>query len=200
MSNQLAVDVVLLPPKEVMQSVIGLISYTSNSVITLDTHSCLPHISLAMGVLRQDDIEAAKTLLHKIAKQHAAVNTSLVATKTQTIPGNLHISDVTVKTDEQFLSLQKDVLDTFEPLLTHANVTTEMFSSPPEVAEISTSWVQNYYKNNKTSVSFRPHITLGEGQVKAVTDPIVFRAERLALCHLGNYCTCRKILAEVQLC
>lgn len=199
MNNQLAVDVVLLPPKEVMQSIIGLIDYNTESVIKLDTHSCLPHISLVMGVMQNNSVEAAQVLLDKLADKHDAMDLSLVATATHTIPGNLKINDITVKKDEPLLNLAKDVMSAFEPLLSHDNVTADMFTSPPKVAGISTSWVQNYYQNNIMPNGFRPHITLGEGKTKAISHPIVFKAERLALCHLGNYCTCRKILAEVRL-
>lgn len=200
MSDQFAVDVALLPPIEVMQSVIGLINYNSDSVIKLDTHGCLPHISLAMGVLRKDNIEAAKALLNKLTNEHTAISVSLIATETHTIPGNIKINDITVRTDTMLLSLAKDVMSVFEPLLTHDNATTDMFASPPEVSQVSTSWVQNYYQNNKIPESFRPHITLGEGTVKdIITTPITFKASRLALCHLGNYCTCRRILAETEL-
>jgi hypothetical protein len=199
MSNQLAVDIVLLPPKEVMQSIIGLIDYSPESVIKLDMHSCLPHISLVMGVMQNDSIEAAKVLLDKLADKYVAMDLSLVANETHTIPGNLKMNDVTVEKDEPLLSLATDVMSTFEPLLAHDNVTTDMFTSPPKVAEVSTSWVQNYYQNNKIPDGFRPHITLGEGEVKNIATPITFRANRLALCHLGNYCTCRKTLVETKL-
>ncbi len=45
-----------------------------------------------------------------------------------------------------------------------------------------------------------PHITLGYGQAKPpFSFPVAFAAARLALCHLGNHCTCRKVLASCRL-
>ncbi len=41
------------------------------------------------------------------------------------------------------------------------------------------------------------HIGIGEveNEICGIEFPIQFTASKLALCHLGNYCTCRKILS-----
>jgi hypothetical protein len=60
-------------------------------------------------------------------------------------------------------------------------------------------WIRTYPEKAAYEY-FRPHITIGYGAVPPdLTFPIPFTAERLALCHLGNHCTCRRILVEVNL-
>jgi hypothetical protein len=49
----IAVDVVLLPSLSVMDDIIKLINYSSNTVIHLNTQDCLPHITLGEGTVRQ---------------------------------------------------------------------------------------------------------------------------------------------------
>ena len=67
------------------------------------------------------------------------------------------------------------------------------------VAESTLEWVRNYPQKAGYE-SFSPHITLGYGQVQpAFPFPAVFTVARLALCHLGNHATCRKLLAAVDL-
>jgi hypothetical protein len=44
-----------------------------------------------------------------------------------------------------------------------------------------------------------PHITIGYGQVDDFTFTAEFTASKLALCHLGIHCTCRKVLAAAEL-
>lgn len=51
MNENIAVDIVLLPSLRDMQRIISLIEYDEDSVIKLNTKDCLPHITLAMGVL-----------------------------------------------------------------------------------------------------------------------------------------------------
>jgi len=43
-----------------------------------------------------------------------------------------------------------------------------------------------------------PHISVGYGEITGLPSPIEFRATQLALCHLGNHCTCRKVLASAE--
>jgi hypothetical protein len=105
------------------------------------------------------------------------------------------MSGATIKNTEQLTHLHLDVMSSLHPYLTHSDVQTHMFTSPPVVADVSTTWVQHYF-DEQGPESFHPHITLGEGKVRQPERPVTFTAARLALCHLGSYCTCRKILTE----
>ncbi|MEM1137453.1 MAG: hypothetical protein AAGI07_16555, partial [Bacteroidota bacterium] len=64
--------------------------------------------------------------------------------------------------------------------------------------ESSINWVNQYISKHSFS-NFSPHITLGIGQFKGKFIPKESIAKRLAVCHLGNYCTCREILFETQI-
>ena len=44
-----------------------------------------------------------------------------------------------------------------------------------------------------------PHITIGYGELSHFLFPEEFTASKLALCHLGNHCTCRRVLASFAL-
>ncbi len=77
---------------------------------------------------------------------------------------------------------------------------------PPEAGESTLLWIKHYPEKSSFE-NFFPHITIGYGEIddysfgsrKAGSLPMRFTASKLALCHLGNHCTCRKILASAEL-
>jgi 2'-5' RNA ligase len=56
------------------------------------------------------------------------------------------------------------------------------------------------YRQQSSFERFFPHITIGFGRAEGGAFPRRFKVPQLALCHLGNNCTCRQILATVPLC
>ena len=44
--------------------------------------------------------------------------------------------------------------------------------------------------------SFEPHVTLGVGVLDAPAPALEFEAEEVALCRLGRFCTCRRVVAS----
>lgn len=44
--------------------------------------------------------------------------------------------------------------------------------------------------------SFEPHVTLGVGTLDAPAPAFEFEADRVALCRLGRFCTCRQIITS----
>jgi 2'-5' RNA ligase len=46
---------------------------------------------------------------------------------------------------------------------------------------------------------FMPHITLGHASEPPLVAPIDFVATRIAMCHLGRFCSCRRIIGEKTL-
>lgn len=165
--------------------------------IQLDTRDFLPHISLAMGVLESEQLGNANEILKNISNRQP-VDVRLNDTDIHTPPNGVVMSGLEAEKSAELVKLHLDVMEAMRPLLTHDNVTTDMFNSPPEVAEVSTHWVKHYY-DKKSADDFHPHVTLGRGELSTLGEPITFCSDRLAICHLGTYCTCRKVLVEAQL-
>ena len=198
MNDLLAVDIVLLPPKDVLDKIISLIKYSSDSPIQLNSHDCLPHISLAMGVLSKTDLKKAKFALSSLADSQKAFSITVTESSTHTTPDGVEMRELLVVRSEELLQLHQEATDAFRLFLSHKDVRTGMFVAPPLVAEISTYWVKHYY-DKQGPADYKPHITLGVGTVEKLNTQLHFSAERLALCHLGTYCTCRQILLETVL-
>lgn len=72
---------------------------------------------------------------------------------------------------------------------------------PPEVRDLAVRLNRSLAGPGSEEIrlgkeDFLPHITLGKGTLDAKAGETSFTASRLALCHLGNHCTCRKVLGE----
>jgi hypothetical protein len=95
-------------------------------------------------------------------------------------------------------ALHEAVMRATTPLFTH-DATPEMFVGPEPVTESTLGWV-NDYPSAASFERFWPHVTLGMGTLpEGLPLPARSRASRLALCHLGPHCTCRRILIETAL-
>lgn len=195
-----AIDIVLLPPDNIMDFAIQLNKPWVKGIddeIVLDKKFCLPHITLAMGLINDEQIIIIQKIMAEIADNFSPLELKITYVYTENLPTR-KISGLAIEKSPPLQKLHEMVMDKLVPLFTYDDVTKEMFYSPPLVSDVPLYWVGGFVKNDVRE-NYRPHITLGMGVPPKIESPIIFTASRLALCHLGNYCTCRDILAEVEI-
>ena len=199
--SKIAVDVVLLPPDEVMDKAIEVnqaLIKTFDDKIVLNKQNCFPHISLAMGCINKDDIPKVCTVLKDIAEKFSPLALTISDIRTGTIPTDEKVSGFEIVKTTDLQLLHETVMSKLLQYFTY-DVSLDMIYALPnqQVEEVTTYWIKNYQKESSFE-RFCPHITIGIGEVEGETCgmnfPIKFNAPKLALCHLGNYCTCREIL------
>lgn len=194
-----AVDFVILPPDDVMDIAISLNKRAcKESYIFLDKDKSFPHVSLLMGCLRLDQIKQAEIMLKVIASQHKQMTLSIAHMRTVNTTGG-DIITLDIDPDNNIQLLHESLVKDFAPLLSRDTIEVDIFDSTPLASTLD--WINNYIPNSCFE-NFWPHITIGYMKENALTeriDSFTFPASRLAICHLGNYCTCRRILAEVRL-
>jgi hypothetical protein len=78
-------------------------------------------------------------------------------------------------------------------------VEASMFYNPSEVEDVTCTWVKDYGNKHDNPASFHPHMTVGFGETDRFALPMDFTSSTMALCQLGNYCTCRKVFAVFDL-
>ena len=218
---EIAVDVVLLPSEEMADKAIEankeLLKQCPDKII-LDKESCLPHISLAMGCIDERDIADIEKILQATAKQSSLGQLSAIGIHTGTNSTGEQVSVLQIERTEALQSLHEEVI---RRLATYFNydVTADMVFSPPGASESTLAWIKSYSEKSSFE-KFFPHITIGYGEINNFSFPpqgvlrkstgrltaeslglrtIKFAVLKLALCHLGNHCTCRKILASAEL-
>ena len=197
---EIAVDVVLLPSEEMADKAIAankeLLKQCADKIV-LDKENCLPHVSLAMGCIDERDIDNIEKVLRTIANQSSLGQLNIIGIHTGTNSASEKVSVLQIEKTEALQSLHEEVMQKLAPYFSY-DVTADMVLSPPMAGESTLLWIKNYPEKSSFE-KFFPHITIGYGEINNFSFPIKFAASKLALCHLGNHCTCRKILASVKL-
>jgi len=195
-----AVDVVLLPEEAMANRTIEanreLVKRFGEKIV-LDKEKCLPHISLAMGCIADEDIDAIGDVLKKIAKASALGELFVVGIEVSENSLGEKVSVFEVERTEQLQRLHNEIMEKLSPYFSY-DVSGEMIYGGGEVAETTLMWIKNYPEKSSFA-KYSPHITIGYGESGGMAFPIEFAASRLALCHLGNHCTCREVLVFVEL-
>jgi len=197
--SKIAVDVVLLPSDEMMDKAIQAnaeLVERFGSEIVLNKENCLPHISLSMGCIDERDISSIEKILELLAKESLLGNLTVIGIRTSINARGQTVSVFEIDKTKELQSLHEKVSNEVTPYFGY-DVTSDMIYDQ-EVAQTSLLWIKNY-PEKASFANFLPHITIGYGQIENGPFPIEFTASRLALCHLGNHCTCRKILASIDL-
>ncbi len=189
-----AIDVVLLPDDAMTDRAIDAnaeLIEEFGAEIVLTKENCLPHISLAMGCIDETDIPAVADVLDTIAKTNQLTKLKVIGVRTS---GDASVFEVQKAKELQLL--HEMVLKEVGPYLT-SDVTPDMIYGG-QAAESTLQWIKDYPEKSSFD-RFFPHITIGYGQMENISSPMEFTASALALCHLGNHCTCRDVLVSIEL-
>ncbi|MCL5281403.1 MAG: 2'-5' RNA ligase family protein [Planctomycetes bacterium] len=198
--GQVAVDVVLLPDEAMTSRAIEInrqLATSTRPEIVLNRKDCLPHISLAMGGINEADVTALRERLKSLARKTSVGQLRVVGIVASVNSRGETTFLLDVDRTEELQALHEQVMQEVRPFF-RPEVSEDMLYD--EVVTGSTlDWIRTY-PQKAAYEHFRPHITLGDGQMPPdLSVPIPFHVTRLALCHLGNHCTCRRILAAVDL-
>ena len=197
--SRIAVDVVLLPSEKVQATAIEanreLLKQCPGRIV-LDKENCPPHVSLAMGCIDERDVVCIERILQSVAEKRSPGHLVNIGVSVGTNSVGEKVSVLELERTETLQSLHEEIMRRLSPHFSH-DVTAEMVFSPPAAAESTLLWIRNYPEKSSFE-RFFPHITLGYGQLDDFSFPPRFTASRLALCHLGNHCTCRKILTLLE--
>jgi len=194
-----AVDVVLLPSEAMMDKAIEVnrqLVERFDGKITLNKEDCLPHISLAMGCVDEKEIPAIEKVLQAIAKECPLGNLRTVGIRAGTNAQGEKVSVLEVEKTEQLQLLHEKVMEEIGPYFS-GDVTGDTVAGA-EAAESTLQWIRDY-REKSSFAKFFPHITVGYGEIANRPVSVEFKASKLALCHLGNHCTCREILVSIEL-
>ncbi len=194
-----AVDVVLLLTEAMMDKAIEVnaeLVKKFGKKIVLSKENYLPHISLAMGCVDEKDIADVEKVLKRIAEQYPLGDLRVIGVRVGTNLVGERVSVFEVEKTKSLQSLHEEVMEKLAPYLS-AEATADMIAGA-EADESTLLWIKNYPEKSSFS-NFSPHITIGYGEMNNFSFPIKFGVSRLALCHLGNHCTCREIILSIKL-
>ncbi len=195
--KKIAVDVVLLLPKKITELCIKInraALQQGKAKLLLGKKDYIPHISLGIGSVEKKAIPKIKEILQKIAQQFSPLNLELYrlyyhVSKTD----GKKVYGLKVRETAVLQRLHKLVMRKLGPFFSY-NTTIEMvYRDPGEIIKkLSSTFTK--YKEHYSFENYNPHITLLCHEAKCKQLPVRFVSSKLALYHLGNHCTCRKIL------
>ncbi len=197
--SRIAVDVVLLPSEKIIKMAIEIndeLVEKFGRKIVFNEDNCLPHISLAMGCIEESDISDIKRILRMIAKQYPAGELQITGIQTSSNAVGEKVSAFEIERTERLQLLHKNIMSELAEYFT-SDVTKDMVADG-DVEDSTLMWIRDY-REKSSFENFSPHITLGYGEIPEQVQPMKLVASKLALCHLGNHCTCRRILASIEL-
>ncbi len=194
----IAVDVVLLPEEAMTGLAIaanaGLAEKTGSKII-LAKKCCLPHISLAMGCIKDNEVARIGELLRPVVEIVPKRLEPAGIQKSTNFSGEL-VSVFQIKRAQQLQRLHEKICDIVRPFCT-PEIAEDMVAGG-RAGESTLEWIRNYFIKSAYH-NFSPHITIGYGDLDDRPLPRDFAVSRLAICHLGNHCTCAEILWSVEI-
>lgn len=179
-----AIDIVLLPEADFFDTCLTIHAKTK-APISLSEEGYQPHLSLVMGIATKEGLRGIKTVLdayHDIRIPltfSGMTGTWLVAERTP-----------------ELMQLHTELMHRITPLLAQdVSGRSDMFFEHELVGEMEPSvfpWINDFA--SAAYDKFEPHITLGETTDLDREFPIHSTTSTLALFHLSNYNTCKKLL------
>jgi hypothetical protein len=197
---KIAVDVALLPSETMTDSAIESnrkLHGQSNNRIVLNKDNCMPHISLAMGCVRKVDIGKIGKILRAVAARYPHQEMKAIGIVVHTDSDGGKLSLLQIEANEALQSLHEELMRKLAAYFSY-DVAAEMVLSAQPVDSATLSWIKNYRRKSSFG-GFSPHITIGYGQLNGVCGPMEFTASKLALCQMGNHCTCRQVIVSAEL-
>ena len=197
--TDIAIDVVILPPAEVSAEVIDLNRELcrEDRRIELDEVAVLPHISLFMASMSTAQLAEAMSQLDALLAHHTALPLTVTGVSYGGFDAKHTVSSLALAPAPALLQLHREICDTLAGLRA-LQTTPEQFADADEVDANSRQYVHEFL-NEHAYEAFDPHITVGFGRLQRHPTVGDFTAARVAVCQLGPYCTCRRILHQFDL-
>lgn len=198
--TRIAIDIVIIPPEEIMDLVIAINKKEAkrgNTWGTLGKDDFYPHISLAMGTIKKEDLNKIKEILTKILKNQKPLKVELVELYYALGSDGSKSYCLRMKKTKEIQKLHEELINRLLPYFSYDATLEDIFKKDNE--ETKTPDYINKYYGQFSFGNFDPHLTLRCKEVEFNDFPIRFNASTVAICHAETQVTCRKILFQITL-
>lgn len=148
----------------------------------------MPHLTIVQQFVRRDALgEIGDTITRTIAELDAItlVTTELAAGRVARTLG--------VALTAALAALHRRLLDDLAPFREVTADPDAFWTDGDQPRPADVEWVASF-RQHSALASFVPHITIGIGSIETTLRPFRFIASEVALCQLGRFCTCRRLL------
>ncbi|MGE5360587.1 MAG: 2'-5' RNA ligase family protein [Bacteroidales bacterium] len=153
----------------------------------------LPHITLAQQFIERARLDDLRDELDRLLRHEAPL--LLGSPGLDSDHGTIFLA---IDPHPDLQRVHEAVMDAIEPFEAPTGGGDAFRRNGEAIRSQDVDWVRTYRERSAYG-HFRPHITVGHGVLPESVPPIDFRADRIAVCELGRFCTCRTVLAEWRL-
>jgi 2'-5' RNA ligase len=199
--TKIAIDVALLPSKEVMDLAIEFnkhLGKKSINTIMLNKTNCFPHISLCMGVIDSKDLKKISIIINRLITDFSNISLTIDSFKIYPMKNGDQLYSFNIEPSKKISDLQRKIMIELWSFLSY-EVRPQMLYLPKEINDTTLLWIKNYANKHDSPKEFHPHITIGFGQTDKKIKLIKFKPSQIGIFQLGNNCTCRKRLYSLNL-
>ena len=188
-----ALDMAILPPPDVMSRAIAYsaaLPAEGSQGLRLDGEH-LPHITLTQQFIRHEELDIVFSRVEDVLEAQPPVRIK--------ITGGGHSGHtlwLTVERTPELLDLHQQLMETLRGLERPHGGKQAFYEETGRVGDVL--WVSSFRLESSFG-AFTPHITLGHGARAPEVEPFAFDATTIAACHLGRFCTCRRVLRSWEL-
>lgn len=195
----LAIDIALLLPEAANERALAanamlLAARPEGSQVLLFDSTHLPHITLVQMFVRSTSLPA---LIGRIDPVIESIWSSLqpLVLRVTGVGSSTTAAHFAIESNAALQSLHEALMDAVRPFEEAGGGAEAFYSDGEPARDGDVAWVA-HFRTRSSYGNFSPHITLGIGPPPEFREPVQFTAERVALCRLGRYCTCRMVLRE----
>src|SRR5688572_16702294 len=188
MAKLIALDVAILPPPDVSARALELsaaLTGEESPALRLDAEH-LPHITLTQLFVREEEIDVAFEHVDEVVQGLAPLR--IISTGAG-MEG--HTVWIRIELTPELTSLHERLMEALRGFERPEGTPAAFFEHDARLADVL--WVSGYRLKSSFG-AFTPHITLGHGSEPPLVEPFGFDATAVAACHLGRFCTCRRVL------
>jgi hypothetical protein len=190
-----AADIVLIPPLPIAERIVQSNNedFTKQQTsVRLGFEDYVPHLSLVMGIIDTGNEKKVIDEINNIVSSIAKIELAVAHTNNPWI---------TISRTKELMELHTVLMEKVYAVFERGG-TTEMYhrTDPGEIIDPSIlTWI-NEFDSKYSLDNFNPHITSWTKSEKERDQmPKTFTSSTLALYHLGNYNTCRRLIHSWQL-
>jgi 2'-5' RNA ligase len=187
-----ALDVAILPPPAVWRRAIEL-SASLPEAESLGLRlggDVMPHITLTQQFVSLDRLDDALDHIGVILSGVAALPLKVTG------PGRSTAIWMSIELTPALTDLHHRLMDTLAPFESSHGAAGAFFGGIARDGDVA--WVSGF-RRTSSFAAFTPHITLGHASTLPVVEQVTFEATTIAACHLGKFCTCRRVLRQWEL-
>jgi 2'-5' RNA ligase len=188
LSSLVALDVAVLPPPDVSRRAIELsagLPADASQGLCLGADR-LPHITLTQQFVCAGDLDAALDRVADVLGRQGALRLTILGSGRG---GN--VVWLTIERTPGLLELHGRLMDALQPFERSGGTADAFFEGDARSRDLA--WVAGY-RRESSFAAFMPHITLGHATEPPVIESTTFEAVMVAACHLGRFCSCRRVL------